>query len=344
MEPPGIKCFFGLLGDAAPPAAPPGGRPNPLARAAELGYQGLVSEKTPTRFGYAALVGLPNAGKSTLLNAILGQKLQIVTPKPQTTRDRVLAVHNEGAAQVVFLDTPGHHAPHGALGRYMLDAIEAALAEANVVVWLVDAADHARDARLGPGELAVAERLAATGRPIVVAPNKVDLLRRKEALLPLLERLAGLPGVAEAIPISAARAEGLDRLLAATAARLPAGPWLYPEEMLSDRADRFFAAERIREVITELTRKEVPYKVAVQIDRYVEQRRRVSIHASIHVERATQRAILVGKGGAMIREIGARARESISQMLDRPVDLRLHVDVSPGWTGDRRSLERLGYA
>jgi len=302
-----------------------------------------VNEQTTTRCGYTAVIGRPNVGKSTLLNTILGQKLQIVSAKPQTTRNRVLAVHDTAEAQIVFLDTPGLHEPRGSLGRYMVEAAEAAIAESDVCSWLIDVHRAGRQSGLTDDERELGARLAGSGLPVIALLNKVDLLRDKELLLPLLDEAAGLAGVEAVIPISALDGDGVDRYLSELRARLPVGPKLFPEDMVSDRAERFFVAELVREALFDLTRQEVPYRAAVVIDQFVEETERCVIHATIHVERKSQRGIVVGKGGAMIREIGVRAREAARKMLGCPVELRLHVDVSPGWSSSPAGLKRMGY-
>ena len=295
-----------------------------------------------TRCGYAAIVGRPNVGKSTLLNRLLGQKISAVTAKPNTTRNRVLAVWTKGGAQIAFLDTPGVHRPRGSLGRYMLDAAVQAIAETDVVVWILDAAAGGAGA-LGEEEREVAERLVGAGKPIVALLNKIDLIRDKAALLPMLAAAGEIQGVAAAIPISALADDGIDRFLDVVVPLLPAGPHLYPEEMISDRADRFFVAELVREALMELTRDEVPYKTAVVVERFVEEERRCVVNAAIHVEKDSQKGIVIGKAGRMRGEIRARARAEAEKLLGVPVDLRLHVRVTPGWTESPTGLRKMGY-
>jgi GTP-binding protein Era len=295
-----------------------------------------------TRCGYAAVVGRPNVGKSTLVNALIGRKVSAVTPKPNTTRNRVLAVWTRGDAQVAFLDTPGVHRPRTSLGRYMLEAAAQAIAETDVVVWILDAS--AGDAAtLFAEERDVVDRLAAAGKPIVALLNKVDLLRDKKPLLPMLAAVAAVDGVAAAIPISALAADGLDRFVAAIVPLLPAGPHLYPEEMISDRAERFFVAEIVREALIELTRAEIPYRTAVVVERFVEEKDRCVVGAAIHVEKESQKGIVIGRGGKMIGEIRERARAEAARMLGVPIDLRLHVVVTPGWSESPDGLRRMGY-
>jgi GTP-binding protein Era len=315
---------------------------------AEIERNSMIQENekdtaSNTRCGYAAVVGRPNVGKSTLLNFILGQKLSIVTDKPQTTRNRILAVHNQGVAQIVFLDTPGLHSPRASLGRYMIEAAESAIAEADVCIWLIDMHLHKREQGLDADELEIAERLCTAERNVIACLNKIDLVKDKKALLPLMEKVSAMPGVRAVVPISGQSGAGVDILLENVTSLLPEGPKLYPEDMLSEQAERFFVAELVREALMDLTRQEIPYHTAVVVDKFVEEQKRCVIFASIHVERASQRVIVIGKGGAMIKEIGQRARLAAEAFLGMPVFLKLHVEVSPGWTNDVDQLKKMGY-
>ncbi|MCK9461978.1 MAG: GTPase Era [Proteobacteria bacterium] len=297
---------------------------------------------TVTRCGYAAVVGRPNVGKSTLVNGILGRKVSAVTPKPNTTRNRVLAVWTRGDAQIAFLDTPGVHRPRSSLGRYMLDAAAGAIAETDVVVWLLDAS--AGDAAtLFAEERDVVDRLTAAGKPVVALLNKIDLLREKAVLLPMLEAVSAVEGVVAAIPISALGNDGVDGFLDAVVPLLPEGPHLYPEDMISDRAERFFVAELVREALTELLHAELPYRTAVVVERFVEEKDRCSVNAVIHVEKDSQKGIVIGRNGAMIGEIRERARVEAARMLGVPIELRLHVVVTPGWSESPAGLRKMGY-
>jgi GTP-binding protein Era len=283
----------------------------------------------PFRCGFAAVIGRPNVGKSTLLNRILDQKLSIVTAKPQTTRNRILAVYNEDNAQIIFLDTPGLHSPRASLGRYMVEAAESAIQDADVCVT--------------NDEREIGARLSDTELPVIALLNKIDQLGDKSKLLPCIEAAAAIPGIREVIPVSGLEGDGISRFLESLKALLPKGPRLYPEDMLSEQAERFFIAELIRESVINLTRQEVPYHSAVVIDQFVEEHKRCSIHATIHVERTSQRVIMVGKRGSMIKEIGQRARHAAEAFLGTPVYLKLHVEVSPGWTKDVKQLKKMGY-
>jgi GTPase len=295
-----------------------------------------------TRCGYAAIVGRPNVGKSTLVNRLIGQKVSAVTPKPNTTRNRVLAVWTKGEAQVAFLDTPGVHRPRTSLGRYMLDAAVAAIAEADAIVWILDASTLDPAAPLAD-ERDVVDHLAAARKPIVALLNKIDLVRDKKALLPLLAAVSAIEGVAAAIPISALSDDGVDRFTDELVALLPEGPHLYPEEMVSDQAERFIIAELVREALMELTRQEVPYRAAVLVERFVEEKDRCTINAVIHVDKDSHKGIVIGKGGQMIGEIRTRATAEAEKLLGMKIDLRLHVRVTPGWTESPDGIRKMGY-
>ena len=303
------------------------------------------------RAGTCAIVGRPNVGKSTLLNRILGEKLAIVTPKPQTTRNRIMGIKNlPGRAQIVFVDTPGIHAGRGALNRYMVEQALAALEQVDVVVYMVEAPR--------PPDRFVLERLAPVRRPVLCVMNKIDLVKNKNDLLPRIEALAREMRFAEIIPLSATAGDGVDRVLDAVVARLPEAAPLYPEEMLTDVAERFLVAEFIREQVFLLARDEVPYSTAVTIENWQEKapepphdgepsaeerRADIFIDATIHVERDSQKTILVGRGGKVIKEIGTRARAEMMRLLGVPVHLKLFVRVDPDWSRSQGTLRRMGY-
>ncbi len=295
------------------------------------------------RAGVVALVGRPNVGKSTLLNALVGESLSIVTPKPETTRDRVLAVATRPAghdAQLVLVDTPGIHRPHRRLGEYMNTEARAAADDADAVLYVADATDGAKGVELDAEVLAA---LANTKTPVVLALNKVDRVRPKEALLPALDAYGKARAFAEIVPVSASTGDGLDRLIEALVKLVPEGPALYPEDTLTDRPERFFVAERIREAVIAETGEEVPYVTAVEIDAFDEKAPIPRITASIHVERPGQKKILVGRGGERIRAVGSRARAAVEQLLGKQVFLELWVKVTPDWTRSTEALARLGY-
>jgi GTP-binding protein Era len=296
-----------------------------------------------TKCGYVAMIGRPNVGKSTLLNRILNQKLSIVTAKPQTTRNRILAIYNTAETQVIFLDTPGLHQPRNQLGHYMIEEAESAIAGADICVFLINANRRRSLTELSPEEIQISKHLEKSGKPIILLINKVDLVREKQKLLPLLEAASKIPCATEIIPISAKTGNGVDRFVEKLSNLLPIAPKLYPEDILSEHAERFFISEMIREALTELTHEELPYRCAVVIDRFVEETKRCVIHATIHVEKKSQKGIVIGAKGSMIKEIGHRSRISAKEFLGCPVELRLHVNVSPGWTKTARSVKEMGY-
>ena len=306
------------------------------------------------RAGFAAIVGLPNVGKSTLLNQLLGQKVAIVSARPQTTRNRILGVKNLEGAQLVLLDTPGLHRPGGRgrseLNKYMVDQALGALAEVDAALVMVEAPSGIDAKRveksgysIGAGEKQLIEAVARANKPAVLALNKIDLLRRKDLLLPVLEAWQKAHPFRALVPISAQTGEGLALVTDELTRLLPEGERLFPEEMVTDRAERWLAAEMVREQVFLLTRQEIPYSAAVTIDAYTERGPDVVIEATIHVEKEAQKKIVVGEGGRMVREIGARARREIGAMLDCPVHLKLFVRVDAGWSDDARAIKDLGY-
>lgn len=298
------------------------------------------------RAGFCAIVGLPNVGKSTLLNRILDRHLVAVSAKPQTTRDRIVGVHNlaDGSAQIAYVDTPGLQDGRGPLRRYMRDAAIAAAADADVVLLLVDATD--RRGRV-PERLAEADAAAlgdaSRAHPIVIGLNKVDRVAKPE-LLPVIEAWASFaPGV-DVVPICALTGDGVAALERAIADRLPPGPALFPAEMVTDRSPQFVAQEIIREQLYHQLGKELPYASAVQIETWTEKSAtEIAIGAVIVVERDTQKAIVVGRGGARIRELGIAARLAVGAALGKTVHLSLFVKVIDEWSRGEAGLRRLGY-
>ncbi len=302
------------------------------------------------RSGFCAIIGRPNVGKSTLLNQMLGEKLAVVTPKPQTTRNRILGVKNLPDAQLVLVDTPGVHKGKSTLNKYMVDQALSAAGECDVVLFMVEAPrltpqEIEKSFDPGEGNLLILSKLAGLKRKVVLGINKVDLLEDKASLLPLIDRYSKLAPFEDIVPIAAKPGENLDRLEAAIARHLPEGPALYPEEMLTDRAERFLAAELVREQLFLLLGQEVPYSTAVTVERWHERKDKgdVVIDALIHVERETQRKIVIGQNGSMVKEIGTKARAEISRLLGLPVHLKLIVKIDADWTSKPGSLRRLGY-
>ncbi|MEZ5320135.1 MAG: GTPase Era [Vicinamibacterales bacterium] len=288
--------------------------------------------------GFVALVGRPNAGKSTLLNRFAGQKIAIVSDKPQTTRHRITGVRHTAAGQMVFVDTPGIHKPVHRMNQRMVEAATAALREADVIVLVVDATE-----RPGRGDQFVADLVRRSARPVVVALNKVDLVH-KPALLPLMAYYGAIEARA-IVPVSAAKGEGVPVLEAEILAALPEGEPLYPAEYFTDQTERTLAAELVREKVLRHTHDELPYSTAVVIDRFEEPEREgglTRIFASILVDHDSQKPIVVGKGGAMIKRIGTEARRDLEQMLGGQVHLELHVKVRSDWRDNERLLDEMG--
>ena len=289
-----------------------------------------------SKCGFVALIGAPNAGKSTLLNRLTGAKLSIVTPKAQTTRARVLGILVRGQAQMLFVDTPGIFAPKRRLDRAMVAAAWDGAAEADVALLLVDA-----KAGLTPAVREIAQKLAATQRKIALVLNKIDLIDRQK-LLPLTQELAALVPFEQVFMISAQAGDGIEVLLDYCEARLPESPFLYPEDEMTDMPDRLLAAEIVREQIFLQTRDEVPYGTTVETESFKEQKDRIRIEAVIYVARTGHKAILIGAGGARIREIGARARAELTRLFETRVDLFLRVAERPGWDEEAARIRAAG--
>jgi GTPase len=295
-----------------------------------------MTAMTTTRAGYVALVGRPNAGKSTLLNALIGEKLSIVTPLPQTTREPVTGIYTAGDAQIIFIDTPGLLEAKYSLQRSMHEQALAALVEADVVLLMLDAA---RPTALPEGDALAA--LAARGSALVVAINKIDAAGSGAAAA-LDEWSRAILGAA-ARRISALTGEGLEALRAALVERLPASPFLFPADELAIQPVRFFVGELVRETVFEQYRDEVPYATVVRVDEYREGSEPLYIRATVYVERESQKGIIVGRHGAGIRELGAAARRKIEAFVGMPVYLDLRVKALPGWRRKASALQYLGY-
>lgn len=293
--------------------------------------------------GFVTLLGVPNVGKSTLMNQLLGGKVAIVTPKPQTTRDRILGVISEERGQIVLLDTPGIHVPDRAMNAHMVRQAYATLGDADVAVLVVDAAAATRGRGGASLEAEIAGRARQAGLPLVVCLNKVDLVADKKALLPLIEAWSSAAAV---VPISALGPDGLDRLLAELFSLLPEGPAYFDGDALTDRSLRWLSAEAIREQVFLRVRKEVPYSTAVEVEAFLERHDKgdTVVEAVVYVERESQKGILVGRGGQKIKEIGVAAREELGRLLGRPVHLKLRVAVQSDWSHSPGGLRRMGYA
>jgi GTP-binding protein Era len=299
------------------------------------------------RSGFVAVVGKPNVGKSTLMNAYLGTKVAIVSPKPQTTRNRLLGIltlererGDPADAQVIFVDTPGIHRPLHKLGEYMVETAVRAIPDADVVLFVVDVSQPPTDE-----DRQIADILGKGCRaPCILVLNKADLLPAEKEI-PTVEAYRALVEVDEWMLVSALHGENRDRLLGATIERLPFGPRYYPEEQITDQQLRFMAAELVREQVLRHLHQEVPHSVAVVVDQFKERSEKLTyISANVFVERDTQKAIILGRGGSMIKRIGRDARRELERLLDTKVYLELWVKVRKKWRKDEMELQRLGYA
>jgi GTP-binding protein Era len=304
------------------------------------------------RAGTIALVGRPNAGKSTLLNQILGEKISIISSKPQTTRNRVVGILSQPPAQIILVDTPGIHKSRTRMNQAMVKIAVEALADVDGVCWVVDgikAVDALQSGRVvvHRGRDHIATLIEQAGDvPVTIAINKVDRLN-KHKLLPVMAALSARLPQAEVVPISALKNEGLDTLVDLWSQHVPEGPALFPEDQIMDGSERFVVGELIREKVFRLTEQEVPYCTAVYVEKFDETQReddipRVDIYATIVVERPSQKGIVIGKGGSMLKHIGTKARKDIQRLLGCRVHLDLHVKVQDKWTTNPRHLRELG--
>lgn len=296
------------------------------------------TEDAATRCGYVALVGRPNVGKSTLLNHLLGQKISITSRKPQTTRHRVLGIKTEGDVQIIFVDTPGMHRHEPkAINRVMNQAANSALRDVDVIVFLIDRLRWTEEDEW------VLEKLRAVKCPVILALNKIDLVEKKDELLPALQMFAQKFPFAEIFPLSALRGHNLDDLEKSIAKFLPKNPHFFAEDQVTDRSQRFLAAELVREKIMRQLGEELPYEITVEVESFKLLGKMLEIHALIMVEREGQKKIVIGNGGDRIKLIGEEARKDMEIMFERKVMLKLWVKVKAGWSDDERALRSLGY-
>lgn len=290
---------------------------------------------SPHKSGYVAIVGKPNAGKSTLLNAILGTKISIATHKPQTTRHRIIGIYSEPDAQIIFLDTPGLIHPRYRLQESMMEKVNTSYRDADIVLFVVEATEKKL-----PGD--AFEPLKAVGKPVILVVNKMDLLKRSEAL-PLVDRLSKTYPFEEILPVSALKNSGLDTLMAEILKRLPPGPPFYPKDQVSEHPERFFVAELIREQIFLLYQEEIPYSCAVNIVQYRESEDKDIIDADIVVARDSQKGILIGKKGQALKKLGRSSRKSIEEFLGKKTRLNLYVKARDNWREKDTFLREYGY-
>ena len=298
------------------------------------------AEKNGLKSGFVAVVGRPNVGKSTRVNRLVGQKVSITSPRPQTTRSPIRGVRNGPGYQVIFVDTPGSQKPKDTLRARMQEQVLDSLAESDAILFLLDAPQAAGE--LGTGDRYVARLVTESGTPAIVCINKIDLLRDRAQALPIVESVAGLGDWREIFPISATNGINVEPLLESVVELLPSGPRYFPEGTVTDYPESLILGEYVREKALNVLREEVPHAVAVEIEG-VERKENVTVvYAIIHVERATQRMIVLGKGGNTIKQIGTEARRDVERLLGTRIYLDLKVKVSQGWRSDRKFLERLG--
>lgn len=292
---------------------------------------------TITRSGFVGIIGAPNAGKSTLLNHVLGQKISITSKKPQTTRDRILGIINRPGSQIVFLDTPGIHKSTTLLNQRIVDQAMQAMEDVDLILFMLDTA-----ARNYSAEKMIVKRLETTKKPVILGLNKIDLSKKAEVFA-LVDEFKGLYPFKAIVPLSARKGIQVEDLLGEVEACLPEGPPLYPEETFTDVSEKFMVSEIIREKVFRLTGMEIPYSSAVTVDAFEVEKKLIVIHASIHLVRKSQKGIIIGKGGGMLKRIGASARKDIEDMLGSKVLLKLFVKVTKDWVSNERHLNEFGY-
>jgi len=288
--------------------------------------------------GFVSILGRPNAGKSTLLNTLVGTKVSIVADKPQTTRTTIQGVVTTEKAQIVFADTPGIHRADSTINKRMMDTLRAALNDRDLLVFVADATLEvtARDAE-------AVDLLKKTKTPVILALNKIDLVKNKSRLLAQLERYRSLHDFAEYVPVSAQTGENLDKLRDLIVARLPEGPAYFPTDHITDQPERFFAAELVREKILLETRQEVPHAIAVMVDKWEETPRLIRVFATVYVEKEGQKGIIIGAGGAMLKHVGTLARQEMERFFAKKIYLDLHVKVQPDWREKPAFLDALDW-
>jgi len=289
--------------------------------------------------GFVSIIGRPNVGKSTLLNSILGEKVSIVSDKPQTTRNRILGIRTLPGTQVIFIDTPGIHKPKHKLNEYMVKIALHTLDEVDIVLFMTEAGES-----IGGGDRYIIERLQNVRKPVFLLINKIDLVQ-KSSLLPLIDEFSRLYNFAEIFPVSALHGDNVSGLSEAIVSRLPEGPQYFPDDAVTDQPMRFIAAELVREKIFQLTYEEIPYSIAVGIEEFREEKEKnvVFIRAVIFVDKDSQKGIVIGKGGMMLKKVGQLAREELEAIMGIKVFLELWVKVKSGWRGDDMILRMLGY-
>ncbi len=297
-----------------------------------------MKNKKSFKSGFAAIIGMPNVGKSTLLNTIVGQKIAIISDKPQTTRNKILAIYSTDEEQIIFTDTPGIHKPHNKLGEYMVHVANESMDDTDVLIFVVDASKKIQET-----EREIAKNISKTGLPCILVLNKVDLMK-KEDLLPIIADYSSMHDFASIVPVSAKNNDGVDILLHDIEDYLEEGPEFYDSDMVTDQPEKQIAAEIIREKLMRFLGAELPYSVTVEIERFVSNERGgYDINGLILVEREGQKKMVIGNKGAKIKTIGIEARKDMQEMFEAPVHLELWVKVKSGWADDERALRSLGY-
>ncbi|MBQ5952411.1 MAG: GTPase Era [Lachnospiraceae bacterium] len=298
-----------------------------------------MSEEKAFRSGFVALIGRPNVGKSTLMNRMIGQKIAITSEKPQTTRGRIQTVYTDDDAQIIFLDTPGIMKAKNRLDTYMVGVAEKTLTEVDAILWLVEPSTY-----IGAGEQRVIELLGRVKTPVLLVINKVDMLEKRERVLPVIEAFRGQREFAEILPVSALTGDGVDEVIACLKKCLPEGPQYYDEDTVTDQPMRQIAAELVREKALRLLREEIPHGIAVTVERMEEKDNGlVAVEATIVCEKESHKGIIIGKGGAMLKKIGTQARRELEEMMETRVDLRLWVKVRKEWRDQENFLREYGY-
>ncbi|MFQ5470938.1 MAG: GTPase Era [Gammaproteobacteria bacterium] len=290
------------------------------------------------RCGYIAILGRPNVGKSTLLNYILGQKISITSDKPQTTRHQVLGIKTSSVAQSIYVDTPGlHQNSKKAMNRYMNRAASSIINDVDIIVFVVDALNWTDE------DQSIVDKLIEVNAPVILVVNKIDKLGNKNRLLPALESLSSKMDFTDIIPVSAKRGSNVDRLENIIERLLPESPAFFPEEQVTDKSEKFLAAELIREKLMRKLGAELPYALTVEIERFSDKKDLISIDALVWVERPSQKSIVIGKNGSLLKSVGKQARQEMEKMFDKKVFLQLWVKVKEKWSDDERMLRLLGY-
>lgn len=297
----------------------------------------MINKEKEFRSGFVSIIGRPNVGKSTLLNSILGEKVSIVTPKPQTTRNRIIGIKTLPDAQIIFIDTPGIHKPRHKLGNAMVKTALEAFKEVDIILFIIEPQEPES------GDKFIINLLKEIRSPVFLLINKIDIIKKSE-LLPIMDRINELYPFKEIIPISALKQDGIDILLKRIYDYLPTGPKYYPDDIVTDQLERFMVSEIIREKVTEMTEEEVPHSIAVEVIDWEEKENGlILIRANIYVERDSQKGIIIGKGGRMLKAIGTSARIDIEKLLNTKVFLELWVKVKKDWRDNFKILEELGY-